>query len=140
MNRTTKNLSICWCMAITLVGMVVATPARAEEDLRPNIVILLADDMGFADLGSFGGEISTPNIDALAAAGVRFTNFYTHASCSPTRSVLLSGVDTHLNGLGNMASVNDSAPDDLRMDVFRISLLYGWHKMIEGMGRLEEGG
>ncbi|MEE9230637.1 MAG: arylsulfatase [Acidobacteriota bacterium] len=102
MNRTTKNLSICWCMAITLVGMVVATPARAEEDLRPNIVILLADDMGFADLGSFGGEISTPNIDALAAAGVRFTNFYTHASCSPTRSVLLSGVDTHLNGLGNM--------------------------------------
>jgi len=72
-------------------------------DSRPNIVIILADDMGYADLGSFGGEINTPNIDALASAGVRFTQFYTHASCSPTRSVLLSGVDTHLNGLGNMA-------------------------------------
>jgi len=71
-------------------------------DSRPNIVIILADDMGFADLGSFGGEINTPNLDALASAGVRFTQFYTHASCSPTRSVMLSGVDTHLNGLGNM--------------------------------------
>ena len=69
---------------------------------RPNIVIILADDMGFADMGSFGGEIKTPNMDALAEAGVRFTQFYTHASCSPTRSVMLSGVDTHLNGLGNM--------------------------------------
>jgi arylsulfatase A-like enzyme len=70
---------------------------------RPNIVIFLADDMGYADAGSFGGEIATPNIDALAGEGVRFTNFYTHASCSPTRSMLLSGVDTHLNGLGNMS-------------------------------------
>jgi arylsulfatase A-like enzyme len=70
---------------------------------RPNIVIFLADDMGYADAGSFGGEIATPNIDALAGEGVRFTQFYTHASCSPTRSMLLSGVDTHLNGLGNMS-------------------------------------
>ena len=74
----------------------------ALADNRPNIVIILADDMGFADMGSFGGEIKTPNMDALAEAGVRFTQFYTHASCSPTRSVMLSGVDTHLNGLGNM--------------------------------------
>lgn len=58
--------------------------------------------MGFSDMGSFGGEIRTPNLDSLANEGVRFTNFYTHASCSPTRSMLLSGVDTHLNGLGNM--------------------------------------
>ncbi|MEH6592544.1 MAG: arylsulfatase [Halioglobus sp.] len=75
----------------------------AWADSRPNIVIILADDMGYADMGSFGGEIDTPNLDALAAQGVRFTQFYTHASCSPTRSVMLSGVDTHLNGLGNMA-------------------------------------
>ena len=75
----------------------------ALADKRPNIVIILADDMGFADMGSFGGEINTPNLDALAHAGVRFTQFYTHASCSPTRSVMLSGVDTHVNGLGNMA-------------------------------------
>ena len=69
---------------------------------RPNIVIILADDMGYSDLGSFGGEIQTPHIDALAQQGMRFTQFYTHASCSPTRSMLLSGVDTHINGLGNM--------------------------------------
>jgi arylsulfatase len=69
---------------------------------RPNIVIILADDMGYSDMGMFGGEIKTPNLDALAVSGVRFTNFYTHASCSPSRSMLLSGVDAHLNGLGNM--------------------------------------
>lgn len=72
------------------------------EGKRPNIVIILADDMGFSDMGSFGGEIATPNLDGLAQNGVRFTNFYTHATCSPTRSMLMTGVDTHLNGLGNM--------------------------------------
>jgi len=91
------------------VGMVaaLAAPALAPAQSsappkRPNIVIILGDDLGFADMGSFGGEINTPNLDSLAKEGVRFTNFYTHASCSPTRSMLLSGVDTHLNGLGNM--------------------------------------
>ena len=81
------------------------SPAFAQQspDRRPNIVLIVTDDMGYADIGSFGGEIATPNIDSLAGAGVRFTNFYTHASCSPTRSMLLSGVDTHLNGLGNMS-------------------------------------
>jgi arylsulfatase len=76
--------------------------ATAEAPKRPNIVIILGDDLGFADLGAFGSEIKTPNLDLLANEGVRFTNFYTHASCSPTRSMLLSGVDTHVNGLGNM--------------------------------------
>jgi arylsulfatase A-like enzyme len=90
-----------------LVGVLatLAVPAvtlAADAPKRPNIVVILGDDMGFADMGSFGGEIRTPNLDGLAKDGVRFTNFYTHASCSPTRSMLLSGVDTHLNGLGNM--------------------------------------
>jgi arylsulfatase A-like enzyme len=85
-----------------------AAPAQAQvqpqvQTKRPNVVIILGDDLGFADLGSFGSEIKTPNLDALAKEGVRFSNFYTHASCSPTRSMLLSGVDTHLNGLGNMS-------------------------------------
>jgi arylsulfatase len=89
------------------LGMVAAltVPAMAyAEDAprRPNIVVILGDDLGFADMGSYGSEIKTPNLDALANEGVRFTNFYTHASCSPTRSMLLSGVDTHVNGLGNM--------------------------------------
>jgi arylsulfatase A-like enzyme len=86
-------------LSIFVIGECVA---QENSDARPNVVIILADDMGFSDIGMFGGEINTPHIDALAGEGVRFTNFYTHASCSPTRSMLLSGVDTHINGLGNM--------------------------------------
>ena len=78
-------------------------PAQAQAPpQRPNIVIILGDDLGYADMGSFGSEINTPNLDSLSREGVRFSNFYTHATCSPTRSVLLTGVDTHRNGLGNM--------------------------------------
>lgn len=84
---------------VFLFLVVTASTQQTLADSRPNIVIILADDMGYSDAGSFGGEIATPNIDALAGEGVRFTNFYSHASCSPTRSMLLSGVDTHLNGL-----------------------------------------
>ena len=92
-----------WILAAAMVlGLAGTASAQAAAGRRPNIVIILGDDLGFSDLGSFGGEIRTPNMDSLAMAGVRFTNFYTHASCSPTRSMLLSGVDTHLNGLGNM--------------------------------------
>ncbi|RPJ45147.1 MAG: arylsulfatase [Betaproteobacteria bacterium] len=100
MNRT--NMTLLAVIAATVAALFFApAPAQAQQK-RPNIVIILADDMGYADMGSFGGEIRTPNLDSLAKQGVRFTNFYTHASCSPTRSMLLSGVDTHLNGLGNM--------------------------------------
>ena len=90
--------------ALRIAGVIVSIgiPSAAAPPRRPNIVIILGDDMGFSDMGSFGSEIRTPNLDLLAKDGVRFTNFYTNASCSPTRSVLLSGVDTHLNGLGNM--------------------------------------
>jgi arylsulfatase A-like enzyme len=104
--RKPGNLSR-WLGMPGVVGMVAALAAPAvastvEAPRRPNIVILLADDMGFSDMGSFGSEIRTPNMDALAKDGVRFVNFYTHATSSPTRSMLLTGVDTHLNGLGNM--------------------------------------
>jgi arylsulfatase len=70
---------------------------------RPNILLIVADDLGYGDLGAFGGEIETPRLDELAAAGARFTRFYTQVSCSPTRSLLMTGVDNHLNGLGTMA-------------------------------------
>lgn len=70
---------------------------------RPNFLIIVADDLGFSDLGSFGGEIQTPNLDALATAGLRLTNFHTASMCSPTRAMLLSGTDHHIAGLGQMA-------------------------------------
>lgn len=97
-----RNL-VTAAMMFVLVQLALPQSAGAPAgDKRPNIVIILADDMGYSDMGCFGSEIKTPNMDALSANGVRFTNFYTHASCSPSRSMLLSGVDTHLNGLGNM--------------------------------------
>ncbi len=74
-------------------------------DQRPNILLVMADDMGWSDLGSFGSEIDTPNLDALAQQGVKFTDFHVSVSCSPTRSMLLSGTDNHLAGLGNMGEM-----------------------------------
>jgi arylsulfatase len=69
---------------------------------RPNVILLVADDLGYSDLGCFGSEISTPNIDRLATEGVVFANFHTAAACSPTRAMLLTGVDHHLAGMGTM--------------------------------------
>lgn len=69
---------------------------------RPNFLVIVADDLGWSDLGAFGGEIATPNLDALANKGVRFTGFHTAPTCSPTRSMLLSGVDNHQAGIGTM--------------------------------------
>jgi arylsulfatase A-like enzyme len=82
-----------------------------EHIKRPNILLILADDMGYSDLGSFGSEISTPNLDGLAASGVRMTNFYAAAACSPTRTMLLSGADSHRAGMGTM--FGDQAPNQL---------------------------
>ncbi|WP_428630662.1 arylsulfatase [Sphingopyxis sp.] len=92
-----------------------ATPAQAQRPApaprHPNIVILLADDWGFSDVGSFGAEFATPNIDALAYAGMRFSNFHVAGSCSPTRAMLQTGVMNHRNGLGNMP---ETIPDQHR--------------------------
>lgn len=77
-------------------------PDAASSERRPNIVLILADDMGYADLGIHGSEIPTPNIDALAREGMLLTNFYTGMTCSPTRAMLMSGTDSHLAGLGIM--------------------------------------
>lgn len=73
-----------------------------ENKLRPNIMLLVADDLGYSDLNLYGGEISTPNIQSLAAEGIMFTNFHALPACSPTRATLLTGVDNHHAGLGSM--------------------------------------
>jgi len=79
--------------------------AASVSDQRPNILLVMVDDLGWTDIGSFGSEIDTPNLDKLAGNGLKFTNFYTSVSCSPTRSMLLSGTDNHLAGLGNMGEM-----------------------------------
>jgi arylsulfatase len=71
-------------------------------DARPNIVIILADDLGFSDIGCYGGEINTPNLDYLAANGVRFSNFYNISRCCPSRASLLTGMYNHNAGIGEM--------------------------------------
>jgi arylsulfatase len=82
-----------------------AAPVQAKDARRPNFLIIIADDLGFSDIGAFGGEIDTPNLDRLAMTGMRMTGFHTAPTCSPTRSMLLSGTDNHRAGLGNMAEV-----------------------------------
>ena len=78
------------------------TSEGSKSDVRPNILLIVADDLGFSDLGVYGSEINTPNLDSLARGGVMFSQFYTASTCSPTRAMLLSGMDNHLAGLGNM--------------------------------------
>lgn len=99
MNRICASRFRKWALvsALLMGGL-----AGAASSPRPNIVLLLADDWGFTDVGAFGGEIATPNLDELARRGMRFSNFHVAASCSPTRSMLLTGVDNHRNGIGNL--------------------------------------
>ena len=85
----------------------VATPTET----RPNILLIVADDLGYSDIGAFGGEISTPNLDALAAGGLKMSNFYAAAACSPSRTMLLGGADSHVAGMGTM--FNDQAANQL---------------------------
>jgi len=74
-----------------------------EPSSPPNILLIVADDLGYSDIGAFGGEISTPSLDKLAAKGVVLSNFHTAPTCSVSRSMLMSGMDSHIAGLGNMA-------------------------------------
>lgn len=72
---------------------------------RPNFLVVVVDDLGFSDLGAFGSEIQTPNLDALALAGVRLTDFHSAPACSPTRAMIMTGTDHHLAGIGTMIEV-----------------------------------
>lgn len=84
-------------------------PSGSSSDKPPNIVLLLADDLGFSDLGSYGSEIHTPNLDRLAASGVRFSNFHVAASCAPTRAMLMTGQNSHSVGVAN---IPEAIPED----------------------------
>jgi len=101
-SRSTAFVSL-WLFA---AGM---TAHAASPKAPPNIVILVADDWGFTDLGAYGSEIATPHIDALAKQGTKFSNFHTASVCSPTRAMLLTGVDSHRNGVGNMPETTPAA-------------------------------
>ncbi len=92
-------------LAASSLGPMTGCRFRPGEK-RPNIVILFADDLGFSDIGCFGGEIETPNLDALASRGVRFTQFYNASRCCPSRASLLTGLYSHQAGIGWMVYRN----------------------------------
>src|SRR5947207_8994819 len=100
--------------AVALLSLLVPSLAAAETK-QPNIVIILSDDMGFSDLGCYGGEIRTPNLDKLASNGLRFTQFYNTARCCPTRASLLTGLYPHQTGIGHM--MEDKGGDGYRGDL-----------------------
>lgn len=97
-----RNRSNCLCLAFLVVGLVAETVGAEPPSKRPNIILILADDLGFSDLGCYGSEIATPNLDALAAGGLRFTQFYNAARCCPSRAALLAGQYPHAVGVGHM--------------------------------------
>src|SRR5688500_5387968 len=78
--------------------------AANKTDDRPNIILILADDLGYSDLGCYGGEIQTPNLDYLAQNGVRFTSFYNTSRCCPSRAALLTCISNHQAGIGEMTT------------------------------------
>ena len=85
------------CLLVSIASLSFVSAAE-----RPNVILILADDLGFSDLGCYGGEIATPNLDALAAGGVKFSQFYNSARCCPTRASLLTGLHPHQTGIGHM--------------------------------------
>ncbi len=103
-------------MLTTMIGLAFTVNALAA-DRAPNIVVILSDDMGYSDLGCYGGEIETPNLDTLADGGLRFTQFYNTGRCCPTRATLLTGLYAHQTGVGHM--MNDRGADGYRGDLNR---------------------
>ena len=78
--------------------VIIYSAAVSEE--RPNIILIVADDLGYSDIGVYGSEIKTPNLDKLSKDGIQLTNYYTAPTCGPTRAMLLTGIDNHMAGLG----------------------------------------
>ncbi|KAK5171470.1 uncharacterized protein LTR77_004615 [Saxophila tyrrhenica] len=119
-----------------------------KNDTRPNFLVILADDLGYSDIGCFGSEIRTPHLDALARNGARFSDYHTAAACSPTRSMLLSGTDNHIAGVGIMSEQKGRNPDKwdakghegfLNHDVAALPEILqdnGYHTLISGKWHL----
>ncbi|MBW8015284.1 MAG: arylsulfatase [Planctomycetes bacterium] len=107
-----RNSILFFGLILFLVLAGVSFSAEQNGTKRPNIIVILSDDMGYSDIGCYGSEIETPNLDSLAAGGLRFTQFYNTGRCCPTRASLLSGLYPHQAGVGHM--INDRGVDGYR--------------------------
>src|SRR3546814_9881077 len=103
--KTLVGLPAILCIASLALGQ-----EQAATQERPTIILILADDMGYSDLGCYGSEIRTPNLDRLAAGGLRLTNFYHAARCCPTRASLLTGGYPHQAGMGGIPPMTPDTP------------------------------
>lgn len=92
------------CLLLGLIAVVPMSAISEKKSERPNIVLIMVDDMGYSDIGCYGSEIETPNLDGLAANGIRFTRFYNSARCCPTRASLMTGLAPHQAGIGHMTN------------------------------------
>lgn len=124
-------------IASLIVGLLFALPCLAGKTHPPDIVIILVDDMGYSDIGCFGGEVQTPTLDMLAKAGVRFTQFYNTGRCCPTRASLLTGLYPHQAGIGHM--VGDKGKpgylgrlNDQSVTIAEVLKTAGYHTAIAG--------
>ena len=107
--------------ALAVIGWLLLAPGFSHAQ-QPNILLIVADDIGFSDLGAFGGEIRTPNLDDLARTGLQLTNFHAAATCGPTRAMLMTGLNPHEVGLGSFGSRLQNTPEVHGLPGYRGSL------------------
>ena len=113
----------CWltiALATLILSVNACNPPAAKAADKPNIIYIMSDDMGYSDIGCYGSEIKTPNLNSLADDGIRFTQFYNTGRCCPTRASLLTGLYPHQAGIGHM--VNDRGHDGYRGELNRQSV------------------